>query len=165
MPQADLRIARAKPNGLLSIGYRLVKTAKSDFGLASGCVKLGGIWIGRQTIVSNLSRLDSRNSSCVDAFFGLYLANHRVRARLRGRPDRRSFLRSRSPAGIPAVEIVDLIDLGINGHSTQTGRGKPRDEDTEGGNQPADKSLINRRLSLRSQLCAAKAFLACAGGE
>jgi hypothetical protein len=29
-------------------------------------------------------------------------------------------------------------------------RGKPRDEDTEGGNQPADKSLINRRLSLRS---------------
>jgi hypothetical protein len=39
-------------------------------------------------------------------------------------------------------------------------RGKPRDEDTEGGNQPADKSLINRRLSLRSQLCAAKAFLA-----
>jgi len=37
-------------------------------------------------------------------------------------------------------------------------RGKPRDEDTEGGNQPADKSLINRRLSLRSQLCAAIAF-------
>jgi hypothetical protein len=34
-------------------------------------------------------------------------------------------------------------------------RGKPRDVDTEGGNQPADKSLINRRLSLRSQLCAA----------
>ena len=27
-------------------------------------------------------------------------------------------------------------------------RGKPRDEDTEGGNQPADKSLINRRFSL-----------------
>jgi hypothetical protein len=38
--------------------------------------------------------------------------------------------------------------------------GKPRDEDTEGGNQPADKSLINRRLSLRSQLCAAKALFA-----
>ena len=37
-------------------------------------------------------------------------------------------------------------------------RGKPRDEDTEGGNQPEDKSLINRRLSLRSQLCAAKAL-------
>ena len=36
-------------------------------------------------------------------------------------------------------------------------RGKPRDEDTEGGNQPADKSLINRRLKLRSQLCAAQA--------
>ncbi len=34
--------------------------------------------------------------------------------------------------------------------------GKPRDEDTEGGNQPADKSLINGRLSLGSQLCAAK---------
>jgi len=39
-------------------------------------------------------------------------------------------------------------------------RGKPRDENTEGGSQPADKSLINRRLSLRSQLCAATAFLA-----
>jgi hypothetical protein len=39
-------------------------------------------------------------------------------------------------------------------------RGKPRDEDTEGGRQPADKSLINRRLSLHSQPCAAMAFLA-----
>ena len=39
-------------------------------------------------------------------------------------------------------------------------RGKPGDEDTEGGNQPADKSLINRRLSLHSQPCAAMAFLA-----
>ena len=39
-------------------------------------------------------------------------------------------------------------------------RGKPRDEDTEGGNQPADKSLMNRRLSLHSQPCAAIAFLA-----
>jgi hypothetical protein len=38
--------------------------------------------------------------------------------------------------------------------------GKPRDEDTEGGNQSADKSLINRRLSLHSQPCAAIAFLA-----
>ena len=38
-------------------------------------------------------------------------------------------------------------------------RGKPRDEDTEGGNQPADKSLINRRLSLRSQLCAARQLM------
>jgi hypothetical protein len=37
-------------------------------------------------------------------------------------------------------------------------RGKPRDEDTEGGNQPADKSLINRRLKLRSQLCAVSAY-------
>jgi len=34
-------------------------------------------------------------------------------------------------------------------------RGKPRDEDTECGNQPADKSLINRRLSLHSQPCTA----------
>ena len=39
-------------------------------------------------------------------------------------------------------------------------RGKPRDQDTEGGNQPADKSLINRRLSLHSQPCAAIVFLA-----
>ena len=37
-------------------------------------------------------------------------------------------------------------------------RGKPRDVDTEGGTQPADKSLIDRRLSLRSQLCAAHTF-------
>ena len=33
-------------------------------------------------------------------------------------------------------------------------RGKPRDEDTEGGTQPADKSLINRRLQLHPQPCA-----------
>ena len=39
-------------------------------------------------------------------------------------------------------------------------RGKSRDEDTEGGTQHADKSLINRRLSLRSQLCAAIASFA-----
>jgi hypothetical protein len=39
-------------------------------------------------------------------------------------------------------------------------RGKLRDEDTEGGNQPTDKSLINRRISLHSQPCAAMAFLA-----
>jgi hypothetical protein len=32
-------------------------------------------------------------------------------------------------------------------------RGKPRDEDTEGGNQPADKSLIPRRLALHSGPC------------
>jgi hypothetical protein len=37
--------------------------------------------------------------------------------------------------------------------------GKPRDEDTE-DDQSADKSLINRRLSLHSQPCAAIAFLA-----
>ncbi len=36
-------------------------------------------------------------------------------------------------------------------------RGKPRDEDTEGGNQPANKSLINRRLSLHSRPCTAMA--------
>ena len=30
----------------------------------------------------------------------------------------------------------------------------------EGGTQPANKSLIDRRLSLRSQLCAATALLA-----
>ena len=30
-------------------------------------------------------------------------------------------------------------------------RGKLRDENTEGGSQPADKSLINRRLSLHRE--------------
>ena len=38
-------------------------------------------------------------------------------------------------------------------------RGKPRDEHTEGGNQPADKSLINRRLPPHPQPCAAS--IAC----
>jgi hypothetical protein len=50
----------------------------------------------------------------------------------------------------------------------RAGRAEPHarradDEDTEGGNQPADKSLINRRLSLRPQLCAAMVFLADGG--
>jgi hypothetical protein len=38
--------------------------------------------------------------------------------------------------------------------------GKPWDEDTEGGNQPADKSLINRRLSLHPRSCTATVLLA-----
>ena len=37
-------------------------------------------------------------------------------------------------------------------------RGKPRNEDTEDGNQSADKSLINRRLKLRPQACAVLAL-------
>src|SRR5262245_51555244 len=41
-------------------------------------------------------------------------------------------------------------------------RGKPRDVDTEGGTQPADKSLINRRLSLHLQPCAAPISVASA---
>ena len=44
-------------------------------------------------------------------------------------------------------------------------RGKPRDEDTEGGAQPADKSLINRRLSLHPQPCAASSRLYCKTAE
>jgi transposase InsO family protein len=46
-----------------------------------------------------------------------------------------------------------------NARTKHLGRGKPRDEDTEGGIQPANKSLINRRLSLRSQICAATNLL------
>src|SRR5208283_37432 len=57
--------------------------------------------------------------------------------------------------GTPVASYV----AGLTPDARPLDRGKPRDEDTEGGNQPADKSLINRRLSLRSQLCAAKAFL------
>ena len=57
--------------------------------------------------------------------------------------------------GTPVASYV----AGLAPDARPLDRGKPRDEDTEGGNQPADKSLINRRLSLRSQLCAAKAFL------
>ena len=46
----------------------------------------------------------------------------------------------------------------LSGTSSRARPRKARDEDTEGGNQHADKSLINRRLSLRSQRCAAMAF-------
>ena len=56
--------------------------------------------------------------------------------------------------GTPVASYV----AGLAPDARPLDRGKPRDEDTEGGNQPADKSLINRRLSLRSQLCAAEAF-------
>jgi hypothetical protein len=61
--------------------------------------------------------------------------------------------------GTPVASYV----AGLAPDARPLDRGKPRDEDTEGGNQPADKSLINRRLSLRSQLCAATAFLADGG--
>ena len=56
--------------------------------------------------------------------------------------------------GTPVASYV----AGLTPDARPLDRGKPRDEDTEGGNQPADKSLINRRLSLRSQLCAAMPF-------
>ena len=56
---------------------------------------------------------------------------------------------------IPSTSYV----AGLAPDARPLDRGKPRDEDTEGGSQPADKSLINRRLSLRSQLCAAIAII------
>ena len=58
--------------------------------------------------------------------------------------------------GTPVASYV----AGLPPDARPLDRGKPRDEDTEGGRQPADKSLINRRLSLHSQPCAAMAFLA-----
>ena len=58
--------------------------------------------------------------------------------------------------GTPVASYV----AGLTPDARPLDRGKPRDEDTEGGSQPADKSLINRRLSLHSQPCAAMAFLA-----
>ena len=58
--------------------------------------------------------------------------------------------------GTPAASYV----AGLPPDARPLDRGKPRDEDTEGGSQPADKSLINRRLWLHSQPCAAMAFLA-----
>ena len=61
-----------------------------------------------------------------------------------------------SRCGTPVASYV----AGLPPDARPLGRGKPRDEDTEGSNQPADKSLINRRLSLHSQPCAAMAFLA-----
>jgi hypothetical protein len=58
--------------------------------------------------------------------------------------------------GTPVASYV----AGLPPDARPLDRGKPRDEDTEGGSQPADKSLINRRLSPHSQPCAAMAFLA-----
>jgi hypothetical protein len=58
--------------------------------------------------------------------------------------------------GTPVASYVAGLSLPDARHLD---RGKPRDEDTEGGNQPADKSLINRRLSLHSQPCTATPFL------
>jgi hypothetical protein len=58
--------------------------------------------------------------------------------------------------GTPVASYV----AGLAPDARPLDRGKPRDEDTEGGSQPADKSLINRRLSLRSQRCAALPILA-----
>jgi hypothetical protein len=58
--------------------------------------------------------------------------------------------------GTPVASYV----AGLPPDARPLDRGKPRDEDTEGGSQPADKSLIKRRLSLHSQPCAAMAFLA-----
>jgi hypothetical protein len=58
--------------------------------------------------------------------------------------------------GTPVASYV----AGLPPDARPLDRGKPRDEDTEGGSQPADKSLINRRLSLHSQPCAAITLLA-----
>ncbi len=58
--------------------------------------------------------------------------------------------------GTPVASYV----AGLPPDARPLDRGKPRDEDTEGGSQPADKSLVNRRLSLHSQPCAAMASLA-----
>ena len=61
--------------------------------------------------------------------------------------------------GTPVASYV----AGLTPDARPLDRGKPRDEDTEGGNQPADKSLIDRRLKLRSRLCAAPAFFPADG--
>jgi hypothetical protein len=58
--------------------------------------------------------------------------------------------------GTPVASYV----AGLPPDARPLDRGKPRDEDTEGGSPPADKSLINRGLSLHSQPSAAMAFLA-----
>src|SRR6185312_12763523 len=53
--------------------------------------------------------------------------------------------------GTPVASYV----AGLSPDARPLDRGKPRDEDTEGGTQSADKSLINRRLKLHPQPCAA----------
>jgi len=78
----------------------------------------------------------------------------------RPRKDRIVFSRCAGPGaeherwGTPVANYV----AGLTPDAHPLDRGKPRDEDTQGGTQPADKSLINRRLSLRSQHCAAIPF-------
>src|SRR6202040_3884743 len=53
--------------------------------------------------------------------------------------------------GTPVASYV----AGLPPDTRPLDRGKPQDEDTEGGTQPADKSLINRRLQPHPQPCAA----------
>jgi hypothetical protein len=55
--------------------------------------------------------------------------------------------------GTPVASYV----AGLPPNARPLDRGKPRDEDTEGGNHPADKSVINRHLS---QSCATIASFA-----
>ena len=57
--------------------------------------------------------------------------------------------------GATGGELPSLVMWPGSPDARPLDRGKPRDEDTEGGNQPADKSLINRRLQLHPQPCAA----------
>jgi hypothetical protein len=58
--------------------------------------------------------------------------------------------------GTPVARLV----AGLRARRPSSRSRKAPRRRTEGGNQPADKSLINRRLSLRSQPRAAMAFLA-----
>jgi transposase len=82
------------------------------------------------------------------------------RPRKRG-PSPAAQTRERSPEGGELPSLVMWPSLAPDARPLD--RGKPRDEDTEGGNQPADKSLIDRRLKLRSRLCAAPAFFPADG--
>ena len=57
-------------------------------------------------------------------------------------------LLTRAGSGSNGVELPPSYLAGLAPDARPRGLGKPRDEDAEGGNQPANKSLNNRRLSL-----------------
>ena len=100
----------------------------------------------------------ARRRGCDRPRDGRFPVGDRTGGRARVRSD--SFSRCADPgAEHEGGELPSLVMWpGFAPDARPLDRGKPRDEDTEGGNQPADKRLINRRLSLRSRLCAAPAF-------
>ena len=69
------------------------------------------------------------------------------------------FVTRKTAPALSRRSSMEVVARAQTADCTLLDRGKPRVENTEGGSQSANKSLINRRLSLRSQPCADCAFL------